>query len=119
MALGGATGGTLALGWVATGAIVHASHHNYGRAIGSVLMRVGFPLLGVALGAASANGCSGDLCALGPAILGGFIGIGTAEVVDLVVAREEVEQPIAPARHWSPVVTARSSAVSFGVAGHF
>ena len=40
----------VALAWVGTGAVVHASHDHYGRAATSVALRLGLPILGMSVG---------------------------------------------------------------------
>lgn len=111
--------GVIALGWVGSGAVVHAAHGHTGRAVGSVAMRTAFPLLGLMLGAASAHGCTGEWCGVGPALAGGLVGMGTAEVVDLVYAKDEIE--IAPVKtpRWQPIASVRHSSATFGVAARF
>jgi hypothetical protein len=112
--------GEIAFAWVGTGAVVHAAHDHYGRAVASGGLRVGLPLAGLFLGAASSRGCTGDLCDLGPALAGGLIGMGTAEVVDLVMASDEREvAPSAPAKGWTPVASVRHSGATFGIAARF
>lgn len=112
--------GTIAFGWIGSGAVVHAAHGHTGRAIGSVAMRVGFPMLGLVLGASSAKGCSGDLCGLGPALAGGLIGMGAAEVVDLVDATDEREiVPVQRSPRWQPVAKVNHSSATFGFAARF
>jgi hypothetical protein len=78
-----------------------------------------FPLIGLTLGAASAKGCTGDWCGFGPAVAGGLIGMGAAEVVDLVDATDERE--IAPVRapRWQPVAKVNHSTATFGVSARF
>ena len=116
----GAHNGDLALAWIGTGAAVHAAHGHYGRSVASVGMRVALPVLGVYLGAASAQGCTGeDLCALGPAIVGGLIGMGTAEVIDLAMSSDEHEAAPAPTRSWTPVASIRHQSATFGIAARF
>jgi len=111
--------GTIALGWIGSGAVVHVAHGHNGRAVGSVAARVGLPFLGIMLGAASAKGCNGDFCALGPAVLGGLAGMGTAEVIDLVNAKDEREIVPVSASRWQPVAKVSHSSATFGVAARF
>jgi hypothetical protein len=112
--------GEIALGWIGTGAVVHAAHGNYGRSVASVGLRVGLPLLGASAGAASASGCTGDFCGLGDVLVGGLVGMGAAEVIDLVMANDEHD--IAPPRKsqsWTPVASVRHSGATFGIAARF
>jgi hypothetical protein len=115
--------GEIALAWIGTGAVVHASHDNYGRSAVSVLLRVGLPVLGASLGAANSHGCSGDWCGLNDVVAGGLIGMGTAEVIDVVMANEEHEvapaRPARPARGWTPVASVRHSGATVGFSAQF
>jgi len=112
--------GELALGWIGTGAVVHTAHGNYGRAVASVGLRVALPLLGASAGAASAQGCTGDFCGLGEVLVGGLVGMGAAEVIDLVMAKDEHEiAPPRPSRSWTPVASVRHSGATFGIAARF
>ena len=113
--------GDLYFGWVGTGAAVHAAHGHGGRAVASVVMRAGLPVAGLLLGASSAKGCSGDLCELGPALIGGMLGMGIAEVTDVAMAWDE-EQVAVPkaARSWTPVASVRHDrGATFGIAARF
>jgi hypothetical protein len=70
-----------------SGPAVHLAHGHPGRALGSALLRAGLPAAGLFIGAASAN-CSqsniddDDLCGLGEAIVGGLVGVASAEIID-------------------------------------
>jgi hypothetical protein len=111
--------GELALGWLASGAVVHLAHRNYGRAAASVGLRLGLPLIGAAIGNSTANGCTGDWCDVGPTLLGGLLGMGAAEVIDLVIAKDEHEVAPAPSRSWTPVASVRHSGATVGIAARF
>ncbi len=116
--------GEIALAWIGTGAAVHAAHHNYGRSFLSVGMRVGLPILGASLGEASAKGCQGELCDLGPMLLGGLVGMGAAELIDLAIAKDEHEiVPVHVSRGWTPVASVRhtdaTSSATLGIAARF
>src|SRR5262249_8781630 len=63
----------VALGWGATGALVHGAHGNPGRALGSVLLRVALPIAGFAIGAAIGE----ERCRSNPEP-GWFCGLGEA-----------------------------------------
>jgi hypothetical protein len=77
-------GPIIALGvpaYVLGGPIVHASHGNWGRSAGSLLLRAGAPLLGAIFGASMCVRESGD-CIEG-VITFGAVGMVTAAVLDL------------------------------------
>jgi hypothetical protein len=120
--LAGATGqGDIAFGWIGTGAAVHVAHGHNGRAVASLGLRVALPVLGLYLGAASAQGCTGeDLCGLGPALIGGMIGMGIAEVTDLAMSTDEHEvAPLGSSRSWTPVASIRHQSATLGIAARF
>jgi hypothetical protein len=99
---------------------LHAAHGNSGRAVASVGLRVGLPLLGATLGASAAQGCQGDWCGLGDVLVGGLVGMGAAEVADLLMATDE--HAIAPAsgsRSWTPVASIHHSSATVGIAARF
>jgi hypothetical protein len=111
-------------GYVAGGPMMHVRHHAPGRALGSVALRVGLPLLGLA----PALACSGrerDGCgeAIGAVLIGLPLGIGAAIAIDAaVLAREDVPVYDEHARiHFgiSPLVTRTSTGVAMNVAGAF
>jgi hypothetical protein len=112
--------GELALGWIGTGAAVHGAHKHYGRSVASMGLRVALPIIGASLGASNAQGCTGDLCDVGPALAGGLIGMGAAEIVDLVMATDEHEvAPLQSSKTWTPVASVRHSGATFGIAARF
>lgn len=112
--------GHIALAWLGSGAFVHAAHGHSGRAATSVALRVGLPLGGIALGLASAKGCSGELCDLGAAVAGGLVGMGVAEIADVAMATDEttIVVPVRPAR-WTPVASVKSQSATIGFAATF
>jgi len=78
--------GYSALGaYLVGGPVIHVAHRNPGRALGSLALRAGLPILFGALGSTLEN-CSGDndydLCGLPGAIFGGGLGIATAITLD-------------------------------------
>ena len=87
--------------------------------IGSVLMRTAFPITGIMIGVASARGCSGEWCGFGQGLAGGLIGMGAAEVIDLVDATDEREIVPVKAPRWQPVAKVNHSTATFGVAARF
>jgi hypothetical protein len=85
--------GTLGVaGYVFGGPIVHAVHGNGGRALGSLGLRIGLPLVGAAVGASSESDCDSDagFC-LGQAALGFGMGMLGAMLIDAIaIARDTV-----------------------------
>jgi len=117
----------IAYGWVGGGAIVHLSHGNVGRGLVSGALRVGLPLVGLYLGAASARGCQGDWCGFGEAIAGGLIGMASAELIDVALLAHDSAPTPAAARaaqrshgvEVSPVVRAGRSGLGLDLVGRF
>jgi hypothetical protein len=114
-------------GWLGSGAIVHLAHGNIGRGMASAAFRVGLPIAGVFLGIASAGDCHGDWCGFGEAIVGGAIGLVSAELIDVaLLAHDSAPSPAtaSAARHShgveiSPIVRAGRSGFDLDVVGRF
>jgi hypothetical protein len=85
---------SVAYGWVGGGAIVHLGHGNVGRGLASAVLRAGLPIIGLALGAASASGCTGDWCGLGEVVVGGAIGMVSAELIDVALLAHDSAPPL-------------------------
>lgn len=104
--------GTYLLG----GPVVHAAHGNWGRAAGSLGLRAGAPVVGVALGL-ELEDCHGeDFCGFRGALIGGSIGLAAAVAIDsAALARETVREtpPIVPA------MGTGKNGTWFGVSGKF
>ncbi|MEO7731152.1 MAG: hypothetical protein ABIY55_09290 [Kofleriaceae bacterium] len=112
--------GAAAAGWIASGAMVHAAHGKYGRSIASLGLRVVLPLVGALAGSSSARGCTSEFCGLDELVVGGLIGAGVAELIDLGMATDEHE--IAPpkrSKSWAPVASIRHSGTTLGIAARF
>jgi hypothetical protein len=117
----------IAYGWVGGGAIVHLGHGNVGRGLASAALRAGLPIIGLALGAASASGCTGDWCGLGEVVVGGAIGMVSAELIDVALLAHDSAPPsatVSAAQHShgvevSPVVRAGRSGVGLDLVGRF
>jgi hypothetical protein len=110
---------TYALG----GPVVHIAHENYGRAAGSLGLRVGGPILGGALGCA-ADDSSGMFGCLGGLALGVFLGTLTAVVVDsAALAYEKVPETAASRTPRISVTTnvalTRKGGAIVGLSGNF
>ena len=90
-------------GYVLGGPIVHFAHGNVGRGFGSLGLRVGAPILGAGIGAASANCHGGDFCGMREAVVGGLVGAAVAVVLDAaVLARDEVNGKPITGANWYP-----------------
>lgn len=104
--------GTYLLG----GPIVHAGHGNWGRAVGSLGLRVGAPMLGAGVGSALEDCSGGDFCGLAGAVFGGAVGLLAAVTIDsAAIARDPVREtaPIVP------VVRTGKNGTWVGVSGRF
>lgn len=102
--------------FVLGGPIIHATHGNWGRAAGSLGLRVGTPIVGAALGAAMEDCSGGDFCGLGGGVVGFAVGIAAAIAIDAAaLARETV--PKEPAL--TPLVATGKNGTWFGVSGRF
>jgi hypothetical protein len=121
---GGAASGNKALliggvGAYAFGSpLVHFSHGQVGRGVGSLALRVGAPVL-VGVIAASRNDCEEHQCDGGddimPFVAGAAMAIGAAVLDDVAFAYERE-----PASAWTPVVApVAHGGMTFGLAGAF
>lgn len=118
---------SVAYGWIGGGTVVHFGHGNIGRGVASAALRTGLPLLGAFVGSASASGCRGDWCGFGEVLVGGAIGMVSAELIDVaVLARDRAPAPAAVLakqyRHGvevSPVVRAGRSGFGLDLVGRF
>ncbi len=124
--------------YVAGGPSIHLAHGRVGALAGSLALRVGLPLVGVGLGAATAN-CSaqqqsddedsGTACGLTGAVYGFIVGAGVAMVLDMAVLSWEPstepttkEAPVPPpAVAWSvaPTMDPKSGAKGVAMVGTF
>ena len=77
-------------GYLGGGPIVHLAHGEPVRALGSLALRGGLPILTGVVGSQLEN-CtpSSDFCGLGGAVLGGMAGLVTAMVIDSAVLANE------------------------------
>ena len=106
-----------ALGSYVMGApIVHAAHGNWGRALGSLGLRIAAPIAGAFLGAAIEDCSGGDFCGAAGGVVGLAVGAGTAIALDAaVIARETVS--VGPAV--TPVVVTGKDGTWLGLSGRF
>jgi hypothetical protein len=99
------------------GPVVHAAHENWGRAFGSLGLRVGAPIVGAFIGAALEDCSGGDFCGLSGAAVGFTAGIGTAVALDAaVLARETVREGELAV---IPVVSTGKNGSWVGLSGRF
>jgi hypothetical protein len=95
----GDTLGPVAVGVYFLGApAVHIAHHHYARAAASLALRVGLPLLGVAIGSALGKGQCSEYCDndsdIAGAVFGGMVGVLAASLIDIgYLSRGETVQP--------------------------
>ncbi len=84
------------------GPIVHLSYGEPLRALGSLGLHVGLPLLGGFVGAMSQRGCTehdaGWPCATVGVFVGGTLGMAAASVLDVVLAGERAPSEASPVR---------------------
>jgi len=112
------------LPFLGASAVVHVAHHNPGRAALSFAMMTLLPIVGGAIGNATAD-CGKDtfLCGLGETIVGAGVGLATAMTLDAAFAfsTEETPRPIA---HRGPsfmptLAVNPSGGAGVGLAGRF
>ena len=91
------------------GPIVHAAHGHRGRAVGSLVLRAGLPIIGgYALAEVSEDGLEGFL-------IGFAVGMGTAMIIDSAVLARGTPAK----RRVAPTVTPLAGGASVGVTGSF
>ncbi|MCA9676441.1 MAG: hypothetical protein H6708_09785 [Kofleriaceae bacterium] len=118
-------GSLIALGYFATGPLIHLKHGNTRGAVRSMAARALLPMGGALVGMvlASNNRCDGDLCGLevvGGMAIGGAVGMASAMVLDwTVLGKTEVEAPVVGRVVISPRVDVSRRGVSVGVGGAF
>lgn len=116
--------GVLFAGFALGGPTVHLIHGNPGRAALSAGLRVGLPLAGAYLGAASAD-CSrsDDWCGLGELVVGGAIGGLVALAIDASMLAVDQTTEEAPLRYRgiraTPMMGATRGGMTLGLDGSF
>jgi hypothetical protein len=109
-------------GYVAAPPVVHLFHHQSGRALASMGMRLGLPVLGVVVGVAASSGCEDDgefdFCQLGWGAVGLLVGTASAIVTDVALAREPVPRASAGLQLIPQVLVSEREA-RIGLAGSF
>jgi hypothetical protein len=114
--------GFLGAGTYAVGApLVHLTKQRYGRALASVALRVGLPLLGVLIGDSIPRDCPAGDCMTGSRAVGiGFgAGVVTAIALDTIFLAQGDPPPRRPQTAWSPVAAPTRGGLALGVAGEF
>lgn len=117
--------------WAGTGSVVHLAHNNIARAGASFGLRIALTAVGAVAGASATRGCKGWFCGVEGVAIGGMVGIGVAEVIDVAAlayapatgeavagpsaARRAARSPIAVA----PIVRVGPTDVGLGVVGRF
>jgi hypothetical protein len=113
-------------GYVLGGPIVHLSHGHPGRALGSLGLRLGLPVLGFSLPLLQDPSCDSegdcdDLGQLVAALALGVVGMGVASVIDWAVLGTSVEDvPVERGPTLVPQVSAGADgSLQIGVLGRF
>jgi hypothetical protein len=116
--------GKLSIGTFVLGApLVHLTKQRTGRALGSLTMRVGFPIIGgmLASGLVAGTQCDGDVCYdedRGEVALGILLGAIVASGVDMMYLAKG-DAPKRPEPAWTPTARASQGGFSLGVLGQF
>jgi hypothetical protein len=116
-------------GWFLAAPIVHGSHAGVSHALGSLALRVGLPLVGLAIGQAASDGCwrqpgASDTCDVAAGMTGLLLGVVAAEILDVAwLARDA--HPVAPspsandAARTQLVLAPQTGGAMLGLAGRF
>jgi hypothetical protein len=108
------------LGFFVAGPLVHRAHAGGSRALASLGMRLGLPVVGAIIGVSTAT-CSPDewLCGVGEAAIGMATGMAVAIAIDSIWAYEDSTPMPAPTRppraSWSVTPTVKVSETSAGI----
>jgi hypothetical protein len=84
---------TALLGYEFAPGIIHFTHRNTGRGFASFGLRLGMPLAGAFLGAATSSGCDEFLCEAQGAAIGTLLGVAGAMAIDAAVFAYEDTRP--------------------------
>lgn len=103
------------LGFVAGGPLVHAFHGHGEKALGSGLMRVGFPVAGGVIGYAAAADDQSWTSGLYGFVVGSLLGVGTAITLDASVLAWEPRR----IERWRPNVSLGQDRALVGATGSF
>jgi hypothetical protein len=122
-------GGTAAAFFYLGAPVIHAAHDHWDRALGSLGLRIGIPILttiaGVAIGSGSPNDC--DCFGLSPGqSIGLFVGftlgaLGAMAIDDFVLAYDDPPKPSSSQSSFfiAPTVSPLRNGASLGVVGMF
>lgn len=111
-----AKSGELSAGiYLLDGAVIHSAHNQPGRAVASVLLRVGLPFAGAFILGNTMN--NGDDIPVG-ILLGFGVGLITASVVDATLIAGPVTVRKKPVT-WTPKLSATHDKITLGIAGGF
>lgn len=95
--------------------ITHAVHGHYGKATGSLAMRLGLGFIGMVTGFAAYEGCDGIACEADGMAYGMLGGLALASVIDAAtLANEKVDVEAAPV---SPSVGVTRGGATVGLGG--
>jgi hypothetical protein len=115
-----------AASYVLAAPIVHGAHGKGWQAVLSLGLRVGLPVAGFQIGAASASCPNGEFfCGLEEGAIGGLVGVLGASVIDAaLLAYEEVPVTVPPparaaAFRWTPTIALDQKRVGVGLQGTF
>jgi hypothetical protein len=111
----------LSLGTYALGApIIHLTKGRSGHALGSVAMRIGFPILGGLLGDSMSKDCYDYYCGSNDdeIVLGIFAGAITASALDAIYLAKG-DAPKQPEPAWTPTARATQGGFALGASGRF
>lgn len=114
---------------------IHLAHGHVGRAFGRLALRFGAPLLGAVTGLVASYNCPREeypesmffsACQGDRAVIGMFVGMAAAALVDLATSRDDAPDSVPPARPnpdrnvaWSPVVAPSPAGATVGIVGRF
>ena len=102
--------------------VVHLFHDHGDRALGSVALRLGLPVLGAMMGVPLGGSChqDDDSCVAKGLYYGTLIGLGTAAIIDQLMAFDrEVPPPRSHALVVAPTLAVNRAGGSIGLVGSF
>ncbi len=108
--------------------LVHVAHDRSTRALGSLALRAGLPLVGYMIGSALEHDepvCEGDIhdCyyddSIGESVLGVMAGVAIASIVDAAMLADSAPPKAKPQAAWTPSARAMHGGFALGLAGNF
>jgi hypothetical protein len=105
------------LGYEFAPGIIHFAHRNTGRGFASFGLRLGMPLAGFIVGAATASGCDEYLCEASGAAIGLLFGVAGAIAIDAAVLAYDDVRPRRPDVRLVPLFGISSQSAWLGVGG--